>query len=228
MHKNVFALLCAALVLAGMTTACAKHSKYGQVYVDERGMEHILATDKNGETIVNGAGELVEVMTDSSGKPFPAVTENGTTSPKQEGEYQTGAVTFPGVLVDEKKAEDQYCTVDVPDGWSADSDSGKITLTQKKTGAQVVVQPNVAVTSASAIDKIIEDCKMGGVEYTEDSGEVDGLPAKVVRYTTFGTDFTAYAVNNAVGSASTVICMTSEGKADKTDFSEVLQNIHFK
>ena len=191
-------------------------------------MEHVLVTDKSGETVVDADGNLVEVMTGTDGKPIPAVTENGTVADKQSVEYQTSPVTFPGVLVSDTKAENQYCRVDLPAGWTAEDNGGQILLTQTSTGAQVVIQSNVARTSASAIESIQADCDATGVSYETDTAELDGLEARVLRYTALNTRFAAYAVNSSLEYASTVICTIDESKADTADFGEILQNIHFK
>ena len=229
MHKKAIALLSAALVLLTFASACEKHSKYGKLYVDGRGMEHVLVTDAKGETIVDADGNLVEVMTDTNGKPIPAITENGTVAAKQEGEYQTSPVTFPNVIVSDDKIEDTNCVVQIPAGWEAQKSGDDIMLTQTATGARVVIRANAARTAAAAIESIQKDCEETGVACTADTAQLDGFEAKVLRYTALGTDFTAYAVNNRIEEYdSTVICMTDEGKADQTDFSEILQNIHFK
>ena len=228
MHKKVFALLSAALVLAAMFTACAKHSKYGKIYVDARGMEHVLVTDAKGETIVDAAGNYVEVMTGSDGKPIPAVTENGTVADRQKVEYQTNPVAFPGIKVSKHTVEDQYCTVDIPKGWSASDAGSNIVLVHAESGARVVIRPNAARTSASAIEAIQEDCTESGVEFEMDEAELDGFVARVMVYTVLDMQFTAYAVNNNTEFATTVICNVDADKADAVSFDEVLQNIHFK
>ena len=228
MHTKAIALLSAALVLAACLTACEKHSKYGKLYVDARGMEHVLVTDKNGETVVDAAGNLIEVMTDGDGKPVPAVTANGTTSPLQHGEYQTNSVTFPGVIVSQDKIEDQYSSVEIPDGWTAFDAGSSYIVEHLATGARVTIRPNAARTSVAAIESIQEDCETAGVDYETDQTELDGLRARVIRYAALNTAFTAYAVNNNEDFATTVLCTVDSDKVDQVSFDEVLHNIRFK
>lgn len=226
MYKKTIALLCAALMLTVLTAACARHSRYGKIIVDSRGMEHVIMTDKNGVTVCDSDGNLIEIVTDRQQKPKAAVTKNGTTSPYQEGEYQTQSITFPNPLIVTKRSvEDQYCKIKLPTGWVSRNDS-RIILEHEETGAQITVTTETERMASGILEDIQADCDSLGASYEADETQIDGVPAHILRYQLVETSFTAYVLNLDASHAMSIICI--EGKDEQVDFDAVLQTMVIK
>lgn len=225
MHKKAIALLSAALVLASMFAACEKHSRYGRLIVDSRGMEHVIMTDKDGVTVCDENGNLVEILTDSSGKPIPLEAVDGVEP--SEGEYQTHPVTFPNLIKDGQKVEDAFCEVTVPDGWSCKGTSALV-FTHDATGAQVDVSTDVGMNASELLESTQEDCKKLGVTCTEGVDKLGGMTAQTLDYNVDGLLFRLYVVIPTDERITSVLCMIEEDKAEQVDFGEVLQAIRFK
>ena len=227
MHKKAIALLSAALVLAGMLTACGRHSRYGEVIVDRHGMEHVIMTDKDGVTVCDKNGNLVEIMTGSDKKPLPAVTENGTAAAAQQGEYQTNSITFPAPIEKHGVVEDQYCSISVPDGWTK-LDDKNIMLVHEATNAQITITPHAADTASAYIEKVQTDCATVGAQYETSDETIDGLAAHTLRYTVDGLQFRLYVVTVRADNITAILCTADEDKAEQADFDAVLQTLRFK
>ena len=218
MHKKAIALLSAALVLTSMFAACEKHSRYGKIIVDSRGMEHVIMTDKNGVTVC-------EIMTDSSGKPLPVEPVDGAEPSK--GAYQTHPVTFPNLIENGRTVEDAFCEVTVPDGWTCKGTAGLV-LTHDATDAQVDISTDVGMNASELLESTQADCEKLGVSCTQGTETVGGLTAQTLDYNVDGLLFRLYVVIPTDERISSVLCMVEEDKAQQVDFGEVLQTIRFK
>ncbi len=145
MNKKYTSVL--ALVFAGLFTlaACEKGSRYGVFITDEQGMTHVLVTNANGETIQDGKGNLVEVVTDSDKKkpiinPAQTVTvtdESGVASEYNlPEEYQTQSITFPVFIEDEDSVEVAEYVMPKPEGWEM---TGSQSIILKHTETETII-----------------------------------------------------------------------------------------
>ena len=178
-------------------------------------------------TVIDAAGNLVEVVTDSNSKqPIAAPTENGTYA---AGEYQTNAVTFPNMVQKGKTVENQYCTVTPPKGWEQTGQL-QIILEQKSTGAQVTVDPGIDASLNAALERLDNDRAVLDAEYGFDQTEttLGGLRAVCEKYTFDEIIRCVYLVENDYGTVIQVACTASKDQYDSVDFDAVLQNIQFK
>lgn len=112
MEKKIIAIISVAVLLASVFTACGK--KKPMISVGDN--EYPVATDSEGNTILNENGDVVIYVTD----------ENGKYVKDDKGERETAAVTFPEMLVNDRTLETPYYRITMPEGWSIDS-NGKIT-----------------------------------------------------------------------------------------------------
>lgn len=227
--KTCIAFFCFLIVLVGLT-ACTKHSRYGKVIVDSKGMEHIIMTDANGVTVCDKFGNLVEVVTDSGNKkPIAAPTENGTLAEGQSGEYQTQSVTFPGVVQNGDVLEEQYFSVAVPDGWE-DVGSGRIILRHTQTGAQVSFFTDVAYSLEDKLEQMENDRAALDADfvYNETEAEIDGYSAVCCTYEINGILRRAYVFKTDRDMVMEITCTVKLENKDAVDFDSVLSAVHFK
>lgn len=216
--------------------ACEKHSKYGVLIVDKQGMEHVLATDKNGVTIQDKHGNLVEVMTDSkSKKPIPAPTqtvtdESGeTVSVIQKDEYATNSITFPNLIENEEMAENKYYSITIPEGWTQDG-ATRIILCHTETGATVSIYDDMGDSVASVLQKMEDSrAKLSNAEYEfeQTDSEVGEIPATCVSYKIGNVIRKTYVLS--VGTTVfQITCTVDAAKEQSVDFNSVLNSIVFK
>ncbi|HZJ77291.1 MAG TPA: hypothetical protein VFD52_00620 [Clostridia bacterium] len=70
MNKKLISFSFVLLLVLSTFVACKQRSKYGEVFVDNSGEIHILATDENGVTVRTENGNLYEVVTMADGGVF--------------------------------------------------------------------------------------------------------------------------------------------------------------
>ncbi len=236
MNKRAFCVFLVFILALFSFAACEKRSKYGVLIVDKQGMEHILVTDENGVTIQDKHGNLVEVMTDSkTKKPIPAPTqtvtdENGeTVSVIQKEEYATNSITFPNLIEDEKKAENKYYSVTIPEGWTQDG-ANRIILSHTETGATVSIYDDMGENVASVLQEMENSrAKLGDAEYEfeQTDSKVGKLPATCVKYEIGNVIRKTYVLS--VGTTVfQITCTVDAAKEQSVDFNSVLNSIVFK
>lgn len=108
MEKKIIAIVSVVILLASVLTACGKV----KTITLKEGQEYPLATDKEGNTIVNDDGNLVVYVTD----------ENGKYVKDENGERQTNAVTFPEIIVNGSTLETSDYIMTFPKGWEIDDE----------------------------------------------------------------------------------------------------------
>ncbi len=229
MHKKMIVLFCVFLALLFAFAACKRHTKYGTFIVDQQGMEHIVMTDANGETVLDADGNLIEIVTDSrSKKPVALPTQNGTAAAKGS-EYQTHPVTFPGVVEKAEAVEDGFCSVKLPEGWEQVG-TGIILLQHMQTDARIQISTDVGGTVEGAVKQLTSQIETLAPEggYTQTDVTIDGLPATCTRYEYSGTTVMSYLLMTENGKVCRINCTVETSKFDAADVESVVQEIHFK
>ncbi len=231
MCKKTIALFCVFLVLLAGFAACKKHSPYGVLVVDQRGMEHVIMTDANGVTVIDDDGNLVEVMTDSgNGKPITVPTENGTVAPEQIGSYETHAVTFPGVVENGETVEDAFCILTLPEGWEQIGNNYLI-LRHTETDARVMLYTDIGGTATGAIDQLTEEIEAlnpeGGYTQTDVTLD-DGITATRTQYTMGDMTMVTFLLVTNNGKVCRIACTVAADKFDAAGVDALVQSIHFK
>lgn len=230
MHKKTIVLLCLFLTLLFVLAACKRHSRYGVIVVDRQGMEHVVMTDANGVTVIDGDGNLVEIVTDSQNKkPIAVPTENGTVAAAQVGDYQTHAVTFPGVVQNETALEDGICQVTLPQGWEQVGED-MLLLEHTATEARIQISTDVGGTVTGAIRTLTEQIEAIAPEggYTQTDVTIDGLTATRTQYELQNTTVVSYLLLTENGKVCRINCTVASDKYDEANVDAVVQGIQFK
>ena len=231
MNKKAIVFFCAFLALLFALAACGKHtSPYGQIVVDQQGMEHVIMTDANGVTVVDSIGNLVEIMTDSSNKkPLAAPTENGTVFADQVGDYQTHAITFPGIVENGDQVENQDCIVTVPKGWEQIG-NGTLILRHKDTDASMAIYTDLGGTLTGALEDMENTLARLSLDYDihESDVTVDGLNAVRTQYDLDDVTQITYLLQTKNGEICRINCTVQTERLSAVDFDAVLQTVHFK
>lgn len=230
MYKKTIVLFCVFLTILVALAACKKHSRYGEIVVDQQGMEHIIMTDANGVTVIDSDGNLVEIMTDSRDKkPIAVPTENGTQAPGQIGTYETHAVTFPGIVENGETVEDAICFLTVPEGWKQVGNNMLI-LEHEQTGARVALDTDIGGTVTGAIEKLDEDLEKLPVkgEPVRTEVRVDGLLATRTQYEMNNMTLTSYLLLTENRKVCRIACTVETDKYDAANADALVQLIRFK
>ena len=223
-------MFCAVLVPVFVFTACRHTSPYGQIVVDQQGMEHVIMTDANGVTVIDSVGDLVEIMTDSdSKKPIPAPTENGTAFAGQVGEYQTHAVTFPGIVKNGDRVENRDVILTVPDGWEQIG-QGTLILRHKDTDARMTIYTDLGGTLTGALEEMDSTLARlsGDFDIAETQIKVDGVDAYRTQYDLGEVTQVTYLLQTQDLEVCRINCTVPTDKLSVVDFDAVLQTVHFK
>lgn len=105
MEKKIIAL---ALALVLMVTVFAGCSSKKRETSEINGKDYILATDTDGNTIINEENQIVAVVTD----------KNGEVITYENGEDQTYHVQLDGSMAIDGVARSDKYSINVPEGWS--------------------------------------------------------------------------------------------------------------
>lgn len=111
MNKKILALALAIVFIATAFTACKQELELTKI----NGKEYPLATDKDGQTIVNEENQVAVLVTDFD---CEVITY-------ENGEDQTHWVQLPGAVVVEDAVQDKEYKMNIPEGWSAGA-NGKL------------------------------------------------------------------------------------------------------
>ncbi len=233
MHKKTIAAFAAFLAALTLCASCGKQAKspYGKVIVDKRGIEHVVMTDASGKEMLDERGNLIEIVTDSDNKkPIAAPTENGTLAEVQEGEYETAAITYPGVARKGKTLENQYLTVEIPRGWEQNGNRN-ITLKQTSTGAQITFYPNLDGSLDSILERqsserdVVSDIDF---QYTRGNHNVGTYTATFERMVFGESVLYNYYIWTERSMLHEIACVVPIDQEQNVDFDVVLQTVRFK
>ena len=112
MNKKILAVALAILFIATAFTACKTKLDMTEI----NGQEYPLATDKNGETVVNEENQLAVIVTDREGEVITY----------ENGEDQTYWLQLNGSYVSDDFVQNELYRLNVPKGWTGDSISGRV------------------------------------------------------------------------------------------------------
>ena len=112
MNKKILALALAIVFIATAFTACKK----GPELTEVNGKEYPLATDKDGQTVINDENQIAVLVTD----------KNNEVLTYENGENQTHWVQINGPLVVEDKLHTKEYTFGIPEGWEGDERGGRV------------------------------------------------------------------------------------------------------
>ena len=230
MHKKMIVLFCVFLILLFSFAACKKHSKYGTLVVDQMGMEHVIMTDANGVTMIDGDGNLIEIVTDSGNKkPIAVPTVDGTAAAGQVGDYQTHPVTFPGVVENGESVEDAICQLTLPEGWEQ-TGSEMMLLYHAQTDARIQISTDIGGTATGAIETLNSQIEALAPEggYTQTDVKIDGLTATRTQYELGELTVISYLLVTENSKVCRINCMVKTAEFERANVDAVVQEIHFK
>lgn len=124
MEKKIIAV---ALVLVFMVTVFVGCSK-GKKYVDDDGYEHLLVTDKEGNTVLNEEGKMVVYLTEPDGK----IRED------EDGEPMTGYVAFPEQVIKGNTLETPDYKMTLSDEWKLQEDGEFVRKDNEKISIEII------------------------------------------------------------------------------------------
>lgn len=105
MNKKIIAIVGVVILLISIFAACAKKP----TIKNNKGDEYLVATDDEGNTVLNDKGGIAVYVTDANGKYVE----------DENGEKQTNYIDFPNII-DGNTFENAYCKITMPKGWTLD------------------------------------------------------------------------------------------------------------
>ncbi len=229
MSKKIIALALAILFIATAFTACKQ--KYETIEID--GKEYALATDVNGNTIVNDKYQIAVLVTDDKGKIVTDVN----------GESMTDIANVWGDALKDGKTYSELAGFVIPEGWEPAEDGSLV-----KTGtegncyikcikAADVDEENTFETYLALLDdqnnQIVEGMEEQGftVETNASTGTVDGISAQYYSYKVLAKDGSVvhYAENYYFVELGTIYkieyaCLDGVGYDSSFDFRAYVSN----
>ncbi len=135
MEKKIIAIAVAAVLLVVGLTACKSNAPT----IETDAGEYLLATDEEGNTMINRDGKLIICVTDEYGKVVK----------DSNGEIMTNAVDFPDYITspDGRTAETPVIRWNLPEGWTFGSNTSTPTATKDGTDEGVYIKL-IPMTSA--------------------------------------------------------------------------------
>lgn len=222
MNKKYFAVFLLFIFVLSVFAACIKANP-GIIITGSDGKTRVLATNDNGETMTDSAGNIIIVMTDAKGKA----------ARDKNGDQVTQKVSPPNYYIYNKVIEGPKFSVAIPEGWEQ-SDASNIRLKKTSTNAELNLMVEDGQTLAQvkdAVDEFMDKAaaedpnavfkdktlKLCGVSATMYLYDSEKYSARMVFYVLEknGTDF---LFQGAVG---------NEYK-ESVDFESVINTIKFK
>lgn len=112
MNKKILALALAIVFIATAFTACKK----GPELTEINGSEYPLATNNDGETIINDENKIAVLVTDRDNEVLTY----------SDGENQTYWLPINGPIIVEDRIQSGDYTLGIPSGWEGNEISGKV------------------------------------------------------------------------------------------------------
>ena len=119
MNKRIIAIICLAVLLVSVILAVIIVDNKKEIYVDEAGIEHWIYRNEVDHTVLNEYGDIVVYATDTNGKR----------QKDENGEYVTGAIEFPEMLIDGNTLETPDYRLTLSKEWKLSEDG---VFTRKK------------------------------------------------------------------------------------------------
>ncbi len=221
MNKKYLAVFLVFMVLTAGFTACKKADKSGIVIIDNRGTERVLATDSNGETMTDAAGNMIVVVTQADGN---AVTVEG-------GGQETQTVSPPPYYVYNNIIECPKFSVQIPQGWEQGSASD-IMLRHIETNCELKLMVkdgksfDEVLTSARDLLQMAKD-KDPDAKLDVSAVSICGVEATMLNYITLEKTGVFYVFNKNSTTFLFSAIVNNEYK-DSIDFNAVINTVNFK
>ena len=235
MNKKYIAIVLATLTLTMSFAACTKKYEDERIVVDREDNTHILATDKEGNTIQDEDGRIIEVVTDEKGKEVTDENGNQVTQP----------VTYPDILEAYGYIEDEYVKIKPEEGWEQRG-AQTITMDYEKYGAQYVldIRENKSVEDIvgsykSMVDAMKKTATYKEADMTEKEVKVGGI--KMTKLTITYTIDKKYLEEGDPESQIMYIYLHTKGEKTydfvctilpehegKIDFDKIIASIEYK
>ncbi len=224
--KIAAVLMCLATCLTAFA-ACSKNHDEELLYKEngkyyyrpEIGADAFeLATNDNGETLVDEHGNLLWKVTNAA------------------GEDQTHPVSMPDVLEEGNKVSCQQFTVEIPKGWKNVGKYGQnIMLRDEKNGFQInysFYDGETAQQQSDQLKKVFEaSIKEGMVDLEISDTQVSGRDAQKAVLKIDGEQEDSYMETYLIDTANGVMsfaCMCTEKNVGKFDFKAFLDTIEYR
>lgn len=137
MEKKIIAIVVAlVVVVTAIIVAVVVSNNTKEVYVDDDGVAHWIYKDEEGNTHLNGDGEIIVY----------ALDENGKRQKDENGEYIMAAIDFPEVVTKGNTLETPNYKLTMPKDWELNDDG----IFELKKNNKITVKVNVF-----ELDKII-------------------------------------------------------------------------
>jgi len=213
MGKKTAAIVIIFALMLCFFAACKKDKVNGIAIVDNEGKTRVLATDDNGETMTDDAGNLIVVVTGADGKE-----ETNRVAPPDY--YQTG-----------RTIQTPKYTLTIPKGWEPGEGLGDVRLVHTSTNSEL----NLVTLK----DKTLED-GLDSAEQVMDMLRNEGGTVETAQTTICGVEATQYSVSKT--DEGTVIfyifeknatvysfyTVADKAKRDSVGFEALINSIEFK
>ncbi len=229
--KIAAVLMCLATVATALAACSSKKSNEEELIYEEDGKIYYrpeegaaayeLATDANGETLVDAQGNLLWKVTNAA------------------GEDQTHPVSFPDYLQDGKKLSCQQFTIKVPRGWENIGNTA-IMLRNDKKNYQINYSffESTEETVETAEGRVAQTEEMfqvgvesGEIELETSDSSVAGKPAKKLVVKITGDSENGYMETYFVTTDNGVMsfaCTCEAKDGGKFDFLEILNTLEYR
>lgn len=195
MEKKIIAIVSVVILLASVLTACGKV----KTITLKEGQEYPLATDKEGNTIVNDDGNLVVYVTD----------ENGKYVKDENGERATAAVTFPDQVINKNVLETPDYVMTFPEDWEIDGNGRAYKGDNDK--AIVQIHNLGSLKEGETFDTVIKSMTEGDENSVS---QIENLGFKV----------TTFKMKREILTYKKLECIVYGGKIEKSDGAIYMYN----
>ncbi|MCL2507784.1 MAG: hypothetical protein FWF05_01270 [Oscillospiraceae bacterium] len=224
-----------------LLAACEKNSKYGVYLVDDKGMTHVLATDKNGSTMRDEHGNLIEVATDSANQK-PITTPNDIYITGEDGQvlrsmkagdYQTYTITFPDLIAQKDLVEAVDYSLPIPKGWESVGISRPHIINPKTEafvqgmGSDMYGSVEEALVKYEEIREKMKQERDTELPYTLEDIKIPGKTGQVWTYD-LGDIYTITYFLEHDGKVFPFRCVVNKEYAAQTDFNSIISEVKFK
>lgn len=143
MNKKILALALAIVFVATAFTACKK----GPELTEVNGKEYPLATDKDGQTVINDENQIAVLVTD----------KNNEVLTYENGENQTHWMQINGPLVVEGKVQSDKYSFDIPKGWEGEEISGRVVKKGTDGDCYIQIMKVATLKGEESLDTYLEE-----------------------------------------------------------------------
>ena len=213
MRIKIAALLLVFTLMFCVFAACKRDKVNGIAVVDNEGTSRVLATNDNGETMTDDAGNLIIVVTNADGKE------------------ETQRVAPPDYYVKGNIIETPKYTVTIPKGWEQSTGLGDVRLIHTDTKSELNL--------VTLIGKTLED-GLASAEEVMGLMRNEGGTVETAQTTICGVEATKYSISKSDSGAVTFYIFEKNGtvysfysvaageNGESIDFETLINSIQFK